>query len=406
MFKLRDYQVDISKKGVEILTKYNFLYLAVEVRCGKTFISLDIAKNMNFKNVLFITKKKAISSIEKDYATIGKPFNILVINYESIHKIPDTKWDLIILDEAHCLGAFPKPSKRAKQVKALIKKSSVILLSGSPTPESYSQMYHQVYGIPNNPFAGFTNFYKFARKYVNVKQSYVNGFMANDYKDGLETIIDKMVPYTISFTQEESGFKSKINEHFLDCQMKPSTYALIEKLRKDLVVEGKEEVILADTGVKLMSKIHQLCSGTVKFESGNAMVIDDSKALFIKEQFKGQKIGIFYKFTTELKALKEVFGDSLCTELEEFDTTNKSIALQIVSGREGVSLRNAESLVYYNICHSATSYWQSRDRLTYKERKENDIYWIFSKGGIESKIYRSVSKKKNYTLSHFKKDFI
>ena len=406
MFKLRDYQVDISKKGVEILTKHNFLYLAVEVRCGKTFISLDIAKNMNFKNVLFITKKKAISSIEKDYATIGKPFNILVINYESIHKIPDTKWDLIILDEAHCLGAFPKPSKRAKQVKALIKKSSVILLSGSPTPESYSQMYHQVYGIPNNPFAGFTNFYKFARKYVNVKQSYVNGFMANDYKDGLETIIDKMVPYTISFTQEESGFKSKINEHFLECQMKPSTYALIEKLRKDLVVEGKEEVILADTGVKLMSKIHQLCSGTVKFESGNAMVIDDSKALFIKEQFKGQKIGIFYKFTTELKALKEVFGDSLCTELEEFDTTNKSIALQIVSGREGVSLRNAESLVYYNICHSATSYWQSRDRLTYKERKENDIYWIFSKGGIESKIYKSVSKKKNYTLSHFKKDFI
>lgn len=406
MIEFRDYQKRIITEGAKILDEHKFLYLSMMVRTGKSLTSMGIVMELGFENILFLTKKKAISSIESDFKLLGSPFNLLVINYESIHKIPETKWDLIILDEAHCLGAFPKPSKRAKQVKALVKTASVIMLSGSPTPESYSQMYHQVYGIPNNPFAGFTNFYKFARKYVNVKQSYVNGFMANDYSDGLETIIDKMIPYTISFTQEESGFKSKINEHFLECQMKQSTYALIEKLRKDLVVEGKEEVILADTGVKLMSKIHQLCSGTVKFESGNSMVIDDSKALFIKEQFKGQKIGIFYKFTTELKALKEIFGDSLCTELEEFDATDKSIALQIVSGREGVSLRNAESLVYYNICHSATSYWQSRDRMTTIDRPENNLYWIFSKGGIESKIYRSVSKKKNYTLSHFKKDFI
>lgn len=406
MIEFRDYQKRIITEGAKILNEHKFLYLSMMVRTGKSLTSMGIVMELGFENVLFLTKKKAMSSIESDFKLLGSPFNLLVINYESIHKIPETKWDLIILDEAHCLGAFPKPSKRAKQVKSLVKKASVILLSGTPTPESYSQMYHQVYGIPNSPFTGFTNFYKFARKYVNVKQSYVNGFMANDYSDGLELIMDKMTPYTISFTQEESGFKSKINEHFLECQMKQSTYALIEKLRKDLVVEGKEEVILADTGVKLMSKIHQLCSGTVKFESGNSMVIDDSKALFIKEQFKGQKIGIFYKFTTELKALKEVFGDSLCTELEEFDATDKSIALQIVSGREGVSLRNAESLVYYNICHSATSYWQSRDRMTTIDRPENNLYWVFSKGGIESKIYKSVSKKKNYTLSHFKKDFI
>jgi DNA-binding NarL/FixJ family response regulator len=37
----------------------------------------------------------------------------------------------------------------------------VILLSGTPTPESYCQMYHQVYTIPGNPFAEFKNFYRF-----------------------------------------------------------------------------------------------------------------------------------------------------------------------------------------------------------------------------------------------------
>ena len=77
----------------------------------------------------------------------------------------------------------------------------------------------------------------------------------------------------------------------------------------------------------------------------------------------------------------------------------------IVSGREGISLRKAKYLVYYNIDFSATSYWQSRDRMTTKERMHNKVYWVFSKNGIESKIYQAVNNKKDYTLKHFKNDY-
>ena len=100
-----------------------------------------------------------------------------------------------------------------------------------------------------------------------------------------------------------------------------------------------------------------------------------------------------------------MFGDNLCTTLEEFDSTDKNIALQIVSGREGISLRKADFLVYYNIDFSATSYWQSRDRMTTKERMHNNIYWIFSEKGIEKMIYKAVNGKKDYTLRHFKRDY-
>lgn len=137
------------------------------------------------------------------------------------------------------------------------------------------------------------------------------------------------------------------------------------------------------------------------------MIIDLSKAEFIKEKFNGKKIGIFYKFKEELNALSQVFGaDNLTTELSVFDETNKNIALQIVSGREGISLRNAECLVYYNIDFSATSYWQSKDRMTTKDRLDNDVYWIFTNGGIEKDIYKTVIKKKDYTISHFKKEML
>lgn len=406
-FEYRDYQNEIIKKGTEILNKNGFLYLAMEVRTGKTLTSLGIAENCNAQSVLFITKKKAIGSIEKDFDSLKPPFSFCVINYESLHTIdPDTNWDLIICDEAHSMGAFPKPSQRAEAVKNLIakKKPKVILLSGTPTPESYSQMYHQVYGIPNNPFREYRSFYRFCDKYVKITEKKINGLLIRDYSNGLPIIVEEMAPYTINYTQAQAGFQAKTTEEILEVEMKESTYRLISKLKKDLVVEGKNEIILADTPVKLMMKVHQLCSGTIKFESGESMVIDDSKAQFIFDNFCSKKIGIFYKFKEELNALLKVFGEeNLTTELSVFEDTDKSIALQIVSGREGISLKDADFLVYYNIDFSATSYWQSKDRMTTKDRLENKVFWIFSKGGIEKDIYKAVIKKKDYTINHFKK---
>ena len=161
--KLRQYQSDIVEKGTEVLKKHGFLYLAMEVRTGKTLTSLAMSLALPVHNLLFITKKKAISSIQGDYDMLNPSYNITIINYESLHKVShETKWDMIVCDEAHSMGAFPKPSLRAKTVKEFILKHNpyVILLSGTPTPESYSQMYHQVYAIRNNPFNKYKSFYK------------------------------------------------------------------------------------------------------------------------------------------------------------------------------------------------------------------------------------------------------
>jgi len=279
-------------------------------------------------------------------------------------------------------------------------------MSGTPTPESFSQMYHQVYACAHNPFRAYKTFYKFAKVYVNVVLKKIGSMPHNDYTQGKQTILDAMKPYMISYTQKEAGFQAETVEKVLKVKMSNLTYNMVKQLKKNLVIEGKDEVVLADTGVKLMMKLHQLFSGTVKFESGRGQVIDFSKAEFIRTEFTDMKVGIFYKFKAEYDALKSVYGDDLTTELDEFDSTDKSIALQIVSGREGISLKKADCLVYYNIDFSALSYWQSRDRMTTKDTVKNDVYWIFSEGGIEDKIYKAVTKKKDYTLKHFEKDLL
>ena len=64
MIQLRDYQKSIVEKATEVIQRHGFVYLAMEVRTGKTLTSLSIASNIKAQKVLFITKKKAISSIE------------------------------------------------------------------------------------------------------------------------------------------------------------------------------------------------------------------------------------------------------------------------------------------------------------------------------------------------------
>ena len=400
--QFRDYQQSIIEEGTKRLSRLRIIMLAMEVRTGKTLTSLGIADNMDITSVLFITKKKAISSIESDYKLLNPSYSLKVTNYEAVHKVNGKDFDLIIVDESHSLGAFPKPSLRTKRIKQIIGKKYCILLTGTPTPESFSQIFHQFWISEFTPFIE-RSFYKWAKSYVNVTQRMINGYNVNNYAEAKENLINQKVSkHIISFSQSQAGFTSKVNEHILEVEMKPTTYALVKKLEKDLVYEGTNGgIILADTPVKLMQKVLQIYSGTVKLEDGAATTIDDSKAVFIKERFRDNKIGIFYKFKQELKLLQKVYGDDLTTDLEEFNTTSKNIALQIVSGREGISLSKADYLVYFNIDFSATSYWQSRDRLTTKERQKNDVYWIFSKGGIEKKIYEKVLEKKSFTTKHY-----
>lgn len=400
---LRPHQEQDSKDGLDILLQYNLFYYMAEVRTGKTATALTIADS--FENVLFLTKKKAISSILSDFQKLGYKYNLEVTNYESLHKVDSSvSWDLIILDEAHCFGSFPKRSKRLVQIRA-IKCDYHIFLSGTPTAESWSQIFHQLDASRFSPFSGYANFYKWAHDYVNKKIKYLSlGMTANDYSEGkLEKIKADISHVVITRSQEEVGFKSVIKDQILTVAMEPRTYAIADRLLRDEVVFGKSGVILADTGAKMQQKLMQIYSGTCKLEDDKTIIFDRTKADYIKEYFKGKRIGIFYLFKAEWEMIKDVFGDTVTQDTENQEL---NIAGQITSIREGVSLKHLDALVFFNIHHSHISYQQARDRMNGLEVLENQVYFIFAEGGIESKIYRVVTQDKSkYNINAFRKDY-
>jgi hypothetical protein len=406
-FNLRDYQETISTEAAKMLEWLKICYLSMEVRTGKTLTALVAAEKFAASNVLFVTKKKAMPSVRADADLVG--LKVDVINYEMVHKYTGDP-DLVILDEAHCLGQYPIPAERTKQLKIICLGKPIIYLSGTPTPESYSQIYHQLWVSSFSPFKEYENFYKWAKQFVNVKKKYLYNREINDYSQADKAKIDDMTKHLfLSYSQSEAGFLQVVQEHTITVRMKPSTYALAEKLRTARVFIGKGgQEIIADTEVKLMQKLHQVYSGTVKDEAGAPICFDDSKASFIKQHFAGQKIAIFYKFIAEGDMLIKTFGSRITLDPEVFNAcADKVFISQIQSGREGINLYTADALVMFNIDFSSVSYQQARARMQSKDRsKPAMLYWIFSENGIERKIYDRVIKKQNYTLSYFKKDWI
>lgn len=412
---LRDYQQQIATKGVELLNKHRIAYLSMQVRTGKTITAMEIANQYVARRVLFVTKKKAISSIISDFEKAGYKYHLYVTNYEQVYKINED-FDLIILDEAHTLGQFPIPASRSKKLKSICKNKPIIYLSGTPSPESYSQLFHQFWISSYTPFDE-SNFYKWAAKYVEIRKQYFFNREVNDYSMGnQEKIMQKCGHLFLSCTQQEAGFEQLVDESVHYCNMSDKTYRVVSELKRKRVMIGKDgDVVEADTEVKLMQKLHQIYSGTVIYdESPNMKVggvlLDDSKLLYIVNNFKGKKMAIFYKFKLEetaIKAYLQMHGYTIAMSPEDFNNTDAKVVYlsQFVSGREGINLSAADCLICYNIDFSAVTYFQVRARLQTKDRKEPaKVHWIFAKDGIEERIYQVVRDKKNYTLSYFKND--
>jgi hypothetical protein len=412
MLTLRDYQIDIATRGAAIVRDHGMLYLSMEVRTGKTVTSMNIAERYGAAKVLFCTKKKAIGSIVADYEAVGFGFELFVVNYESIHNVQNVaSYDFIICDEAHCLGAFPKPSVRTNELKKIVRDRPVVFLSGTPTPESWSQIFHQFYISQRSPFQE-RNFYSWAKQYTKPKKRYFYNREIPDYSDAIiEKVREKCDHLFISYTQAEAGFTELVAEEIITVQMLPATYNAIDILKKDKVLTGRMgDTVIADTAAKLMQKIHQMSSGTVIVDNlvKAFKIFDYSKIEAINKHFAGKKIAIFYKFIAEGAMIRERFGARIVETPEEFNQggVDAMYVSQVQSGREGINLSSADALVMFNIDFSAVSYWQSRARMQSKDRtREAKVYWLFSRGGIEEKIYERVLLKKDYTLAHFRKDF-
>jgi hypothetical protein len=325
LVKLRDYQAELVDKAVAILRSHRFVYLALETRTGKSPVSIMAASQIS-QDIIFATKKSIIPSVKVTYSELCQDYPELgsvalqIVSFDSLHKIDHKPGRVIIADEAHSFGAYPKPSRRAVMLWGLSRGCHVIMLSATPSPESWSQVYHQLWAAHSESeiIAGFKNFYAWAKTYVNKDKVIVDGVekwqwkqkrigtgqTVNDYSDAKKDIIlPLMQPLMLTFTQKAAGFaQTEISEQFLYCDMPEQLALNLKVLKKQGIAHFGEHKVIADTAVSKMSKEHQICSGTVIDEEGNGIIISRHKLPKLKMAMLAfPKIAVFYKFIAEKK---------------------------------------------------------------------------------------------------------
>jgi len=236
MIELRDYQLKGSSDCVKLLKKHKIAYLCWEVRTGKTLTALSAANDYGAKKVLFLTKKKAVESgtIMNDYNVLQPNFKIVVINNESLHKVPDNDFDLIISDEHHRNSSFPKPNKTTVEIKQRFGHLPFIFLSGTPAIESGSQWYHTFWISLNSPFSNYKSFYRWADEFTTPAIKFFGALQVKDYSKSIdEKILPLVEPYLLKYTQKEAGLCAEITEKILYCDMPARITQLVSTLLKD-----------------------------------------------------------------------------------------------------------------------------------------------------------------------------
>lgn len=419
----RDYQTDVIERGYAILHKHGLVYLMLDTRLGKTIISLSIAHRIGLP-VLFITTKKAAPSIKNDLAIMSQlipdfALNVSIVTQGNIHKVTYSH-RLIIIDEAHGYGAFPKPALRAKFLRELTNANPCILLSATPTPESWSSIYHQLWACHymGRFTADYANFYQWARWYVETtnitgkqeffKKRISQGREVADYSRAIiSDIKEAIAPICITMTQAEAGFNyDKHNEQIVTIPMPDHLRIVYDTMMSECICEWKGNVIVATNAAMHMSKLHQIASGTVIDEQDNRHILSNHKAMAVYRLLSDYpKMAIFYKFIAEGELLRKLFVNRYTEDWQEFQATDKPIFIsQYLSGREGINLSKADAIVFFSIDYAYLSYKQGKDRINAKDRdKEPVLIWLITDDTIEKAIYKKVIAKKKFTVKHFEK---
>src|SRR6056300_214599 len=140
--KYKPHQMAHAEKVITKLNQHKMCYLAGEPRSGKTRTALRVVERLGLKRVLVLCPKQAIPGWKKEIDATGVNVST-VVNYEQAKTLDNVQWDLVIVDEAHNLGAFPRMAQRTNQIKRHTMNSTYMLcMSATPCVESPSQLFH------------------------------------------------------------------------------------------------------------------------------------------------------------------------------------------------------------------------------------------------------------------------
>lgn len=389
------HQIEKAKLCYDILKQKGYVYLAGKPRSGKTYTAiLTCEMSGRINNVLVLTKKNAISGWDK-FTTLPKlKHTYYVTNYEQVHKLKKGLFDLVIIDESHNIGAFPKPSKRWKEIKKLCYDLPHIHLSGTAIVESANSIYHQMSISKWTPFK-YKNFYDFFRVYGVPYYIRAMGREIRQYDKFKPELLDKINEFTIYMTQEEAGIDIQATDKVHYVELDDNTKKLYNELQKEQIIELNHDIhIVCDTTMKLRVALHQIESGVIKVDDEYIELGNTEKIDYIKRTFgDSEDVGIMCHFIGERQLLQKYF--------------KKAKIYSSNAHAEGVDLSHLKHFVILSSDYSGSKFIQRRDRIINTNGSNTTVVnHILVRKAISEQVYKQVSKKMDFNNSTYLAEYL
>ena len=374
-------------------------YVVAAPRTGKTRPVIEFLRDC--ENVLVLTKKAAIPGWLSELDAMGVS-GWTVLNYE---KVRTKGWDMLkqwgalVCDEAHTLATYPKPNTMTKPIYQLAVSGPRIGISATPSPETYSQLFHQAKALKLPIWAEFSTFYKWHKVYGVPDLIRANGRMLETYKNVPQRAWDEFKVFCCILDRKRAVADFVEAEDQLIRIEAPAVLELCEKLKRDMIIEIGGRVVVAETPLALAQKCQQICSGVVLDENGEPVRVNLVKHKFITNKFAGQKTAILTQYRAEV----DMYGGT--EDQEAFRSGGaKWFVGNVQKYARGVDLAVADALVFTGCPWSAEAFIQGRERLLRRDRESKaPVYFPVIAGGIDEQIYHRVAvEKRDFNARIFK----
>lgn len=336
-------------------------------------------------------------------AALSSDADIFIINRENVQwLIENVKWDfdMAIVDESSSFKNHA--SKRFKYLKKVLKHiKSIVLLTGTPSPQGYIDLWSQLFLIDSGERLG-RNITTYRHRFFS-QDPYGYTWELNE---GSDKVIQSLISdvCTTMFAADHLKMPGKINiTEYIEFDAKSKKqYDELEKEFLLTLAQGTD--IEAPSAGVLANKLLQICNGAIYDADKNYHAIHDLKIKALKEIIEdnaNENMLIAYNFKSDLERLQKAFpyAKVLSKSGDELKAWNegkvKMLLAHPASAGHGLNAQFGGSmLVWFGLNWSLELYEQFNARL-YRQGQMNTVrvIHIVAKSGIDEKVMLALTSK-------------
>lgn len=311
-------------------------------------------------------------------------------------------YDAIVIDELSSFKSHQsKRFKALKKVRPLSKR--VIGLTGTPAPNSYIDLWPQLYLLDRGARLGKT-ISIFRDQFCLGKRWPSMPVTLYEIRPGAEPEIDKQIS-DICISMSAADYLDMPDRTYIELPVTLPAQALTKykEMAREAVTELGGEAITAANAAVLSGKLLQLANGFAYQEDGSVKHLHDVKLDALEELIEaaqGQPVLVFYTFKSDLDRIRSRFKGAKTIEDDDIIARWNAgqvplLCLHPQSAGHGLNLQQGGSLIAWFGLPWSLEYYQQANARLYRQgqTKPVRIYHIIAKGTIDERVLEVLSGK-------------